>query len=33
MVQEGQVEGSWLGLISGQYGQGEAEKQLTTGDE
>lgn len=34
MAQEGQIkEESSLGLSSGQSGQGEAEKQLTTGDE
>ena len=34
MAQEGQVKKeSRLGLSSGQSGQGEAEKQLTTGDE
>lgn len=34
MAQEGQIkESSWLGLSSGQSGQGEAEKQLTIGEE
>lgn len=34
MAEEGQIkEESWLGFSSGQSGQGEAEKQLTIGDE
>ena len=34
MAEEGQIkEESWLDFSSGQSGQGEAEKQLTIGDE